>query len=587
MGRIPRAMVAVGACVLVLPASASAVVVVRYDRDTGLSVRADPTGGDRIQVGFEQRPAGVFPSNFFPSEYVVKVPEARTTVVPGFGCVPAAVPLVPDVPASAGATCTVAGIRARAVNLAPNASETRFEGFGRGDTTVSSGAGADLISLNAGDNLIETRAGNDLIAGGGGSDVIRAGDGDDVLFATGLLEPGDGRDKVTAGITDDVIRARDGAPDVISCGAGNDRLDMDLADGKPPADCEEVDQGAIREGPNVRVVTSTATTGRSGSFTVALSCPRVVARCAGRLTVAGHNLGAVARAYSIRRGRRAAVRLRLGRSGRRALARRRRLTARLVSVETGVHGPKTTIRPLRLVRGRGASPNTTAASPRAAQAGEKSSTVTFLIGQGLRIQAYPGIKNKVVVQSLSSPARFRVQDDAAAIVADPGCFPVSVFIVECRTFGPRTVRAFLGDRDDEFSFKNDLAGGADAVIDGGESFDRLQGGDGYDVLIGGPDDGFDHLDGHAGNDVLLGGPGGDHLDGHAGNDVLLGGPGGDFLTGGSGSDRVFGESGGSGNGKDLEDNGEKLFLADGADDCYVATRIFFLEKDASDKEGCG
>jgi hypothetical protein len=45
--------------------------------------------------------------------------------------------------------------------------------------------------------------------------------------------------------------------------------------------------------------------------------------------------------------------------------------------------------------------------------------------------------------------------------------------------------------------------------------------------------------------------------------------------GGSGNDRVFGESG-----------PERLFLADGQEDCYVATTIVIVEKDAVDKEGC-
>ena len=328
---------------------------------------------------------------------------------------------------------------------------------------------------------------------------------------------------------------------------------MDLKDGMPPADCESVDQGAIDEGPHVRVLTTRTGTDHRGSFAVALSCPRVVARCSGTLTVTAPRLGLVASRYSIRwvGGE---TWLRLGRAARRVLARRTSLSTRLVSEEIGDFGPKTTIRPLRLVRRRA----TSGGPARAADAAATAATVTFVIGEGLSIKGFPGIRNRVEVTPVGSPAPgFRVRDNSGSVVAGSGCSAAGPGVVECRSFGPRTVRASLGDFDDRFAFVGDLAGGADAVVDGGESFDRLQGGDGYDVLLGGQDDGFDVLEGHAGNDVLLGGPGGDSL------------------TGGSGNDRVFGESG-----------PERLFLADGQEDCYVATTIFLVEKDAVDKEGC-
>jgi Ca2+-binding RTX toxin-like protein len=63
--------------------------------------------------------------------------------------------------------------------------------------------------------------------------------------------------------------------------------------------------------------------------------------------------------------------------------------------------------------------------------------------------------------------------------------------------------------------------GDDNTLDGGASFDGLDGGKGNDVLDGGAGDDF--LDGEIGNDVLDGGAGNDFLDGRRGDDTLEGG----------------------------------------------------------------
>lgn len=63
------------------------------------------------------------------------------------------------------------------------------------------------------------------------------------------------------------------------------------------------------------------------------------------------------------------------------------------------------------------------------------------------------------------------------------------------------------------------------------------GGDGNDVLVGGPLG--DNLNGGNGNDVLIGLAGDDALDGGAGSDVLIGSAGADQLNGQAGSDLVL------------------------------------------------
>jgi PhoPQ-activated pathogenicity-related protein len=70
---------------------------------------------------------------------------------------------------------------------------------------------------------------------------------------------------------------------------------------------------------------------------------------------------------------------------------------------------------------------------------------------------------------------------------------------------------------------------------------EFYGGDGHDVLVGGP--AADRLDGGAGNDILIGGTAvsdlGDTLFGGAGDDLLIGHAGADQLHGGSGSDLLL------------------------------------------------
>ncbi|MEQ1844785.1 MAG: calcium-binding protein, partial [Nitrospira sp.] len=85
----------------------------------------------------------------------------------------------------------------------------------------------------------------------------------------------------------------------------------------------------------------------------------------------------------------------------------------------------------------------------------------------------------------------------------------------------------------------DLIGtAADDFLDGGETYQKVFGLAGNDVLLGGT--GNNVLDGGAGNDSLNSGEGQDTLLGGIGNDVLDGGAGADVLDGGSGNDRMAG-----------------------------------------------
>ena len=85
----------------------------------------------------------------------------------------------------------------------------------------------------------------------------------------------------------------------------------------------------------------------------------------------------------------------------------------------------------------------------------------------------------------------------------------------------------------------------DDLISGDEGRNRLEGGNGADVISGaGNDDTIlggaksDRLNGEAGNDLLDGGSDDDKLFGGANNDILRGGAGADILDGGADSDTV-------------------------------------------------
>jgi serralysin len=113
--------------------------------------------------------------------------------------------------------------------------------FGRGGADVLVGRGGrDKLRGAAGGDELKGAKGRDRLIGGAAADVLIGGKGRDTL------NPGKGEDGVNMrdGVEltapgRDVIRARDGSPDQISCGQGNDRAFVDeVEDGV--YDCEEL-----------------------------------------------------------------------------------------------------------------------------------------------------------------------------------------------------------------------------------------------------------------------------------------------------------------------------------------------------------
>jgi Ca2+-binding RTX toxin-like protein len=117
---------------------------------------------------------------------------------------------------------------------------------------------ADRISGRGGDDLIKGKGGRDRLSGNGGNDTLQGGKGKDRLKGgkgEDRLFGGPGKDRMAGGAGsnqlnmvdgveqgspgNDVIRARNGQPDEIDCGAGNDKVIVDRTE-DGVYDCETV-----------------------------------------------------------------------------------------------------------------------------------------------------------------------------------------------------------------------------------------------------------------------------------------------------------------------------------------------------------
>lgn len=94
------------------------------------------------------------------------------------------------------------------------------------------------------------------------------------------------------------------------------------------------------------------------------------------------------------------------------------------------------------------------------------------------------------------------------------------------------------DGDEEVIWVGGASKKIDRVFIGSTGPDRYVGGNGDDIICGGPDN--DKLTGLQGDDLIIGGSGTDTLSGNAGGDDLDGGNDTDFLDGGTGKDRLCG-----------------------------------------------
>ena len=90
-----------------------------------------------------------------------------------------------------------------------------------------------LIGSENGDKLIG-KAGNDILRSAEGGDLVIGGADDD------FIKSGRQFDEIRAGTGDDEIHTRDGTPDQIDCGAGEDTVLADEVE-EGVFDCEHVE----------------------------------------------------------------------------------------------------------------------------------------------------------------------------------------------------------------------------------------------------------------------------------------------------------------------------------------------------------
>lgn len=92
---------------------------------------------------------------------------------------------------------------------------------GPGDDILVGGSGNDVIYGSWGNDNIQGRGGNDWLFGELHNDHVYGGPGND------MLNGGGGQDYLYGGDGNDLFEARDGIPDLVRGGAGNDRAKLD------------------------------------------------------------------------------------------------------------------------------------------------------------------------------------------------------------------------------------------------------------------------------------------------------------------------------------------------------------------------
>jgi hypothetical protein len=191
----------------------------------------------------------------------------------------------------------------------------------------------------------------------------------------------------------------------------------------------------------------------------------------------------------------------------------------------------------------------------------------------IAVVAAPGERNEITV-SLTATGERIIEDAGAVLVAGDRCVNEGPQRVRCAAATGGDINAVnvrLGDQDDRGQVRGRTliafdGGDGDDVMTGGPLGDTIRGGGGNDTLRGGggpdfldgdaaqlspPGAGTDRLSGGPGRDELHGGPGDDQLDGGLGNDILEGDPttrarpgsigevpGSDRIQGGPGTDHL-------------------------------------------------
>lgn len=168
---------------------------------------------------------------FFPSadqQVLISPNQAGQRIAPWVGCEALPVTAVPN----QGVACDASDVTTVRMTLSSQP-DSFFFVLGQQDYNT-----IDIVADGAGGpDAITSGAGDDDLHGGPGADILRSGSGAD------LVNGGSGQDTVDTGSGDDEIDVREGLivgeRDTVTCGAGTDRVRVDLSD-VVADDCEVV-----------------------------------------------------------------------------------------------------------------------------------------------------------------------------------------------------------------------------------------------------------------------------------------------------------------------------------------------------------
>jgi hypothetical protein len=173
-------------------------------------------------------------------------------------------------------------------------------GTGAGDRIEAPGPAARIYGLGGPDELIGSRTRATCLFGGPGDDylnlnagggVARGEDGRDVLFGSivrDIVAGGPGVDGAASGAGDDTLTFRDGIPELVDCGVGDDIVKSDRAD--VLVGCESVTAAGpagltLKPAPRVTDIGGTVrarmTLPAAGTYRVLYVTPADGRRCSG------------------------------------------------------------------------------------------------------------------------------------------------------------------------------------------------------------------------------------------------------------------------------------------------------------------
>ena len=218
-----------------------------------------------------------------------------------------------------------------------------------GGDTLDGAEGNDILNGTAGNDTLRGFTGTDVLDGGLGADTMSGGDGVDVVSYVSrsgdvtvdtLGAPDDGEkgendqvrtdvESVRTGSGDDTINITDGATGEATCGGGTDSVRADAVD-EIGSGCES---GGVRQSAACTPTSRSVRMSSSGAVSLRMRCAfaakgTVQLRSAGRVKVGKRkarrlNLGR--KSFTGRAGQPVTVRLKLSKSARTTIKRRKRL----------------------------------------------------------------------------------------------------------------------------------------------------------------------------------------------------------------------------------------------------------------------